>query len=137
MNDLIKNHKNKSPILITDLFRKLDDDKFFIDSDCVFTNNNILVKNRVYDIIDFLDNGGINQYHVKMLHAYLKGFYFIFVGIDLLTGEFMYRRHRLDARMLACDWLVVDLDFFDNEINEYFIRFASKKKILLNDTSHE
>lgn len=120
----------KKPTHITDLFRELGDEAFFINSDCVFTKNKILVKNRVYEVLDFLDNGGISLFHIKLLHAYLKGFDAVIVGIDIVSGEVMHRTHRLDTGILPCEWVILDLNFFDTEIDENIIRFSCKKKIL-------
>ena len=62
MDDLYSNFQKKAPLLITDLFQELKNGEFFVDSDCVFTNNKILVVDRAYDIVDFKDNGNISQY---------------------------------------------------------------------------
>ena len=136
MNDFLKDSSKKQP-RISDLFRELGDEAFLINSDCIFTKNKILVKNRIYQILDLLDNGAFNLFHIKLLHAYLKGFDVFIVGIDIVTGEVLYRHHRLDAGILPCDFLIVDLDYFEKEVSEDTIRFFCKRKQPLNDAKHE
>ncbi len=137
MNDIMKNILKKTPPRIPDLFRELGDDAFFIKSDCVLTKNQILVKNRIYEVLDFLDNAKIRLNHFKLLHAYLKGFDAYIVGIDIVTGEIIYRHHRLDTEVSVCDWVIIDLDFFEKEVNENVIRFSFNRKQSINDTIHE
>ena len=127
----------KSSQRIPNFFRELGDDAFFINSECVFTKNQILVKNRVYEILDFLNKGKIHINHVKLLHAYLKGFKVFIVGLDIVTGEVLYRHHRLGNEITVCDWLIIDLDFFKKEVNENLIRFSCKRKQPINDTAYE
>lgn len=137
MNDLLNNHLKKTPPRIADLFRELGDEAFFINSECVITKNQILVKNRVYQILDFLDNYEIRINYIKLLHAYLKGFDAYVVGIDIVTGELIHRHHRLDSEISVCDWVIIDLDFFEKEVNENTIRFSCKRKQAINDTTYE
>ncbi|HKJ80961.1 MAG TPA: hypothetical protein VJ954_02975 [Ignavibacteriaceae bacterium] len=137
MNDLLNSHLKKTPPRVPDLFRELGDDAFFVNSDCVITKNQILVKNRVYEILDFLDNYKIRINHIKLLHAYLKGFDAFIVGIDIVSCEVIFRHHRLDTEISVCDWVIIDLDFFEKEVNENTIRFSCKRKQAINDTIHE
>ena len=133
MNDLVNNSAKKLPPRISDLFLELGDDAFFINSDCVFSKNRIIVKNRIYLILDLLDNGGFRLNHIKFMHAYLKGFDAFIVGIDIVKGEVFYRHHRLDNSILPCDWLIIDLDYFETDVNENTIRFSCTKKQPIND----
>ena len=120
-------NSQRKPTRITDLFKELGDEAFFINSVCIYTKNQIIVKNRSYELFDLLDNGGMRFCYFKFLHAYLKGFDVVIAGVDIVTGEVLHRTHRLDAGILPCDWLVLDLESFDKEINENSIRFSFQR----------
>lgn len=135
MNDFSKTPVNKTPPRITDLFRELGDEAFFVNSECTLTKNQILVKNRIYEILDFLDEGKIRITYIKLLHAYLKGFDAYIIGIDIVTGEVIHRQHRLGTEISICDWVIIDLDYFEKEVNENSIRFSCNRKQLINDDS--
>jgi len=130
MDNSFQNTQKKPPTRITDLFQELGDEAFLINSICVYTNNQIIVKNRIYELFDLLDNGGMRFCYLKLLHAYLKGFDVVIVGIDIVTGEVLFRTHRLDAGIIPCDWLLLDLESFEKEINENTIRFSFKRNSL-------
>lgn len=137
MDTILNNLSNKLLPRISDFFRVLGDDAFFILSDCVNTKNHLLVKDRVYEIVDFLKNAETKITHIKFKEAYLKGYEVYVVGIEIVTGELIYCHHRLNNKILNCDWVIVDLDLFEKEANEDTIRFFCKRKHLLNDTIHE
>lgn len=131
MNDILTNNYNKNPTNIADLFKVLDNENFYISSDSIMIRNSVLVKNRVYLVVEFLDNGEIKHYPIKMLHAYRKGFHVLIFGMDLTTNEFIYKKLRLDADSVKCDWLIVEIDFFDdNQLFENLNKFDLKNKLV-------
>ena len=118
MNNFSNNSLVTPKPRISDLFRKLGDAKFFIYSDCVFTQHQILVINSVYQILDFLDNGDFRLSHIKLLDVNLKGFDVLIFGVDMLTGEATYRKLRLNNNSRPCDSLIIDLNYFEKDMND-------------------
>ena len=137
MNDILNNPVKKPPPRIPDLFRELGDDAYFVNSDCINTKNHILVKNRIYQILKILDNAENQLTYIKFKDAYTKGYEVYIVGIEIVSGEVVYCHHRLNCELFNCDWIIIDLDLFEKEINEDLIRFSCKRKQPINDTSHE
>jgi hypothetical protein len=101
----------------------INNDAFFILSDCVNTKNHILVKDRVYEIVDFLKNAETKITHIKFKEAYVRGFEVYVVGIEITKGDLIYCHHRLNSGILNCDWMIVDLDLFEKTDNEVLTRF--------------
>ena len=116
MNDFSNNSLVTPKPRISDVFRKLGDTKFFIYSDCVFTHKKIIVIKKVYQILDFLDNGDFRLSHLKLLDVNLKGIDVLIFGVDMLTGEATYRKLRLNNNSRPCDSLIIDLDYFEKDI---------------------
>jgi hypothetical protein len=86
---------------------------FVLPIPCILCENNIVYVQDEYDLIDFLDNYGINLRKVRFWHAYLKGNMVTIVVLDLKSGELLKRSHRLNDNVLPCDWVLVKDDIFD------------------------
>jgi hypothetical protein len=85
-------HPEDPPIAgLYELYHKVDQDTFFVNSPCVFTEGKLLKRREVYEIHDFKGEG-INLRYVKLLWVYLKGFDFFIIGADIQTGELLRRR---------------------------------------------
>lgn len=123
---IIKNqHLEDLPIAgLYELYHRIDDNTFFVNSPCVFTEGKLLKRHEVYEIHDFKGEG-INLRYVKLLWVYLKGFDFFIIGADIQTGELLRRRQRLDADELPCSFLIAEVFYFmeegfeDNVIKTY------------------
>jgi len=86
------------------------DGGFRVDLPCVITDNHNLYVQDLYDLLDFLDNGGSYVRTVRFWHAYLKGYQVTVLLLDLKTGELLKRSHRINNETLPCDWLLVQDD---------------------------
>jgi hypothetical protein len=136
MNDILNNLSKNPPPKIKDYYRVLGDEGFYINSYCINTKNHIIVKDRVYQIVDFLKNAETHIIYFKFKEAYLKGYTVYIIGIEIASGDFIYCHHRLNG-ILDCNWMLNEIDLFEKEANEDTIRFSCKRKHLLNDTIHE
>lgn len=96
------------------MFHEIDENTFFIDSVCIFTENQIITRNQMYDLIDLTKTGGMFETRIKFLNAILRGFDFYIVGIDIKTGNIIKRHHRLDFGECTCDWVLIGLDYLNN-----------------------
>ncbi len=85
---------------------------FVIDYSCIFTENKIVRVQEEYDLLDFLDNGNLNERPVRFWTAILKGYNLKIIVLDTKTGELLHRSHRLDNEDIPCDWLLIEKDYF-------------------------
>ena len=82
----LKNDKSK-------LFHHFGE-SYYVQAPSVFTKNNLLRINEVYDLVDFY-NRKLHLKHIKLLSVYLKGYIFYIFGVDIDNGEFITRQCRL------------------------------------------
>lgn len=124
---ILQNQHPDDPTIIGlyELFHLVDDKTFFVNSPCVLTKGNLLVRGEVYEIHNVCD-GGAKVRYIKLIWIYLIGYSFYLVGIDVENGELVRRAQRLDADELPCSFLIADRFFFidlankmENEINDH------------------
>lgn len=94
-----------------ELFHLVDDKTFFINSPCVLTKGNLLIRGEVYEIHNVCD-GSAKVSYIKLLWVYLIGYNFYVVGVDVETGELVRRAQRLDNDELPCSFLIAERFFF-------------------------
>jgi hypothetical protein len=90
MNQLPVNPKNKPNTLISDLFYPVGEESWFVNNVCVFCDNQLLVKNRIYHMLDFLDAGGIKLTYLKLLDVFLKGFEVLLLDLILKKEKLLF-----------------------------------------------
>jgi hypothetical protein len=88
---------------------------FLLPIPCIICDNNIVYVGDLYDLLDFLDNGGLNFRTVRFFHAYMKGNIVTIVVLDLKSGELLKRSHRLNNDTLPCDWVLVEENLFQSK----------------------
>ena len=108
-------HLENLPISgLYELYHKIDDNTFFVNSPCVFCVGKLLKRHEVYEIHDFKGEG-VSLRYIKLLWVYLKGFDFFIIGADIQTGELLRRRQRLDADELPCSFLIAEVFYFTED----------------------
>ncbi len=114
-------HPEDPPIIgLYELYHKVDDNTYFVNSPCVLTEKNTLKRREVYELHD-LQHEGINLKYIKLLWIYLKGFEFYIIGVDIQSGGLVRRRQRLNADELPCSFLIVELFYFMKGIEDKII----------------
>ena len=114
-------HPIDPPIIgLYELFHRVNDDIFFVNSPCVFTENKLLKIKEVYEIHNLPDEG-VNLKYIKLLWVYFKGFDFYIIGIDIQNGELLRRKQRLNADELPCSFLIAELFYFMEGIEDKVI----------------
>ena len=104
-------------------------DSVFINSPCVFTEDNTLKLKEVYEIHDFTEPD-VELIYIKLLWVYLKGFRFHIVGVDIRTGDLVMKNQRLNANELACSFLICYLLYFDEEVSDKLLRTLGDEDLL-------
>ena len=104
------------------------DGGFRIDLPCVITDNHTLYVQDLYDLVDFLDNGGFYIRTVRFCNAYLKGYQVTLVLLDLKTGELLKRSHRINNETIPCNWVLTQDDVVKSK--------SEPEKDVIND-SHD
>ena len=99
---------------------------FIIPSPCILCQDKIVKVRNIYDLLDFDDNGGINYRSVQFWTAYQNGFTITIVVLELKSGELLKRKHRLNNASLPCDWVLLNLNYFN--------RMPESKEQLLFDS---
>ena len=77
---------------------------------CILCDNKTVFVHDIYSLFDFRDNGGIIERKVRFYEAYLRRYNVTVVVLDLKTGEFIKRKHRLNNDTLPCDWVLMPAD---------------------------
>jgi len=119
-------HPEDTPMIgLYELFHQVDDKTFFVNSPCVLTKGNLLIRGEVYELHNVCD-GSAKVLYIKLLWVYLIGFSFYIIGVDVETGELVRRAQRLDAAELPCSFLIAERFFFidlankmENEIKDH------------------
>lgn len=128
MNPLETNPAVKSGIGIQAWFKRTGD-TIFVNSPCVFTEDNTLTLKEVYEIHDFTEKD-VKLLYIKLLWVYLKGFRFHIVGVDITNGELVMHSQRLNANELPCSFLICDLLYFDEDLTEKIFRTLEDEDLL-------
>ena len=114
-------HPDDPPIIgLYELYHQVNDDTFFVNSPCVFTENKLLKRSTVYELHDFL-NEGVKVRYIKLVWIYLKGFSFYIIGADIQNGMLLRRRQRLNADELPCSFIIAEPLYFSPDIEEKVI----------------
>lgn len=99
---------------ISKTFHQVDDNRYYIDSPTILTDNHLVTKNEIFELLDF-PTPDMQHTYFKLLDVMRKGYKFYLVGLDLRTGEMISRYHRLDCPKLPCSWLILSIDSFEKE----------------------
>ncbi len=99
---------------------------YFIPAPCILCQDKIVKVRDIYDLLDFDDNGEINYRTVQFWTAYQTGFVVTIVVLEMKTGELLKRSHRLNNASLPCDWVLLNLNYFN--------RMPESKEQLLFDS---
>lgn len=117
---IIQNQHPEDPPQILglyELYHRVDDKTFFVNSPCILTKGNLLIRNEVYELHNIFKSGAKIRY-IKLLWVYLVGFSFYVIGVDVETGELVRRAQRLDADELPCSFLLAEKFYFIDLANE-------------------
>lgn len=91
---------------------------YIIHDPCVITDNQILKVNGKYDLVDFLDNAGIEWVEVKLINVNKKDNTLQMSLLDLKTKQVIQRSKQIDNNI--CDWVITNLFPTEEElINDY------------------
>ena len=119
-------HPEDPPIVgLYELFHLVDYKTFFVNSPCVLTKGNLLVRGEVYELHNVCD-GSAKVRYIKLIWIYLIGYNFYLIGVDVESGELVRRAQRLDADELPCSFLIAERFYFidmavemENEIKDH------------------
>lgn len=116
---IIQNQNKEDPPIIglCQLFRRVNENTFYINSPCILTKGNLLIRNEAYEL-HYNFNGDVKVRFIKLLWVYLIGFSFYVIGVDVENGELVRCAQRLDAPELPCSFLLADTFFFVDMANE-------------------
>lgn len=101
--------------LITDRFQK-HKGFFIINTDCIMTDNQVVTVRELYDLVTFLDGGGIEFVKIEFWHALIKDGWLKIIGYDIGNKVIVSRIHDMKAVNASCDWFLISEDVFENEI---------------------
>ena len=104
--------------LVVDKFLHLDG-FFYLNYECIFTDNKIVKPLKYYDLIEFLDDGSIVVKHVKFYHAVLKNDVLKIICLQPSTQKILHRCHVVNDDNIPCDWLLLPKDYFKDDLLEF------------------
>ena len=92
---------------------------FYIDSECIMTENKIINVLEQYDLIEFRDGGGIVMRDVRFWHALMKNNVLKIVVNDTDSNKVLHRTHCTNDESVPCDWLLVEKNYFNDDLLEF------------------
>ncbi|MBN2775995.1 MAG: hypothetical protein JXR36_00040 [Bacteroidales bacterium] len=114
MNPDLLNQNDSSNTAITSKFIRLNG-FFVIDSPCIFCTKKIVRVDDCYDLIRFLDDGGIGLRNVQFRDATLQNDVLSIFVHDISTNH-EYQYSQSFNNDTACSWLLVEKNYFDEEL---------------------
>lgn len=104
--------------LVTSRFLHLDG-FFVIDSECIFCESKAVFIQDIYSLIEFRDGGGIDISNVKFWTAILKDNILKIIVFDTDSNRVLHRTHPFDDESIPCDWLLVEKNYFNDDLLEF------------------
>ena len=92
---------------------------FVIDSPCIFCENKAVFVHDIYDLIEFIDGGGIVLRDVKFRTAILKDDIPEIVVYDTDSNQVLHRTHPFNDESVPCDWLLAEKNYFNEDLLEF------------------
>ena len=106
--------QNDSNTIVKSKFLRLNG-FFVIDSPCIFCDKKIVRTNECYDLILFLDDGGIGLRNVQFRTAILKDDVLTVVVHDTDSNRVHNYTQPFNDES-ACKWLLVEKNYFKEEL---------------------
>jgi len=103
---------------ITDNFHQLEGG-YYINVDCIFTEDKLVNTLGRYDLMDFLDDGKFRLSDVKFWSAMLKGNTLKIIVFDINSGKILHRTLCLNDNTIPCDWFLIPKDYFKTDLLEF------------------
>jgi len=112
---------------LCELFRIINKNTFYVNSPCILTKGNLLIRNEVYEL-HYNYHNEVTVRFIKLLWVYLVGFHFYVIAVDVENGELVRCDQRLDAPSLPCSFLLADTFYFVDMANEMSKEIKSNEK---------
>ena len=111
-------NQNDSPNTVVP-YRFLRQHGFYvIDSECIFCENKAVFVNDIYDLIEFINDGGVVLRDVKFRTAVLKDDMLEIVVYDTDANRVLHRTHPFNDES-PCDWLLAEKNYFNADLLEF------------------
>ena len=104
----------------------LDTDKFqchkgffVIDDICIMTKNQIVTIMNNYQLVEFLDAGGIRLREVVFWYSVITGTYLKIIVYDVNNKVLVQKLHDLTKPKYDNDWFLIEEGIFDDDLLEF------------------
>jgi len=101
-------------------------DSYLVKSSEILTEGQFLFKDKQYILTDFR-NGNIYVSPIMLKSICLKGYTYTILAIDLRSGEYIKRSHRLGSPLASSNWIINDLYYFDEKPDSEVIQDYCEK----------
>lgn len=116
MNTDITSQNDSSNATVTSKFIRLNG-FFLIDSPCIFCTKKIVRVDDCYDLILFLNDGGIALKNVQLRNAAVQNDFLTIVAHDTNSNRELHFSQKFNDDS-ACSWLLVEKNYFNEELQE-------------------
>lgn len=120
MKPVEKDSKHRFRTYITINFHRLKGG-YYINYECIFTEDKIVNLMGRYDLLDFLNDGGFRLIEVKFLTANVNGNELKISLFHIDSRKTLQRTHFLNDNTIPCDWLLIAKDYFKDGLLEFDI----------------
>ena len=92
---------------------------FYINSPCIFCEKKIVRAKGNYDLVEFIDDGGIVLRNIRFRTAVLKDDILEIVVYDTDSNQVLHRTHPFNDESVGCSWLLVEKNYFNDDLLEF------------------
>ena len=110
--------KHRFRTYITDNFHQLKG-AYYINSECIFTEDKVVNTLGNYDLLDFLNDGEFRLSEVKFLNATVKANELRISVFHIDSRKTLNRTHCLNDNTIPCDWLLIGKNYFKDDLLEF------------------
>ncbi len=104
------------------IFHPVGRDSFYINSNCILATGKIITKGKEYVIFDHRRDTGIIISDVVLVTCYYRESIITLIVRDLRSKRVFAIRQRLECSENDCKWILIDIDYFVDKMNDKAIR---------------
>jgi hypothetical protein len=95
---------------------------FYINSPCIMATDKTIRTGKTYVLVDNYKETGVRITEVKLIDVYYDDGVINLIIQDIIAHKIFIRSQYFKCPQIHCNWILIDLDFFINEMNAKIIQ---------------
>jgi len=109
---------NSTIVGLNNIYNIAGDNSFYINSICILATDKTITIGKEYILFDSSSEDGIKMYDIKLIDAYYKEGIINLIVLNIKQNRVIIISHRIEPSKNDCKWLLVDLNYFIDKIND-------------------